>query len=89
MDWKIFLATFSTIFVAEIGDKTQFAALAAASQTKATLSVLLATVLALSLAGTLGVLGGSLLGNFFDPAKMKYVSGPLFVLMGIWILFRG
>ncbi|HAZ13676.1 MAG: hypothetical protein A2X86_16350 [Bdellovibrionales bacterium GWA2_49_15] len=89
MDWKIFAATFTTIFVAEIGDKTQFAAFAAASQTKATLSVLLATVLALSFAGTLGVLVGSLLGNIFDPAKMRYVSGPLFVLMGLWILFRG
>mgnify|MGYP001561043905 FL=1 len=89
MDWKVFMETFMTIFVAEIGDKTQFAALAAASQTKSTLSVLLATVLALSCAGTIGVLAGSLIGNFIDPAKMRYIAGPLFVLMGFWILFRG
>lgn len=88
MDWSIFTSTFITIFVAEIGDKTQFAALAAASQTKAVWSVLLATVLALSLAGSLGVAFGSVLGKFIDPAKMKYVSGSAFVLMGLWILLK-
>ena len=41
MDWKVFSATFLTIFIAEIGDKTQFAAVAAASQAKSTISVLL------------------------------------------------
>ncbi len=55
MDWKIFVATFSTIFVAEIGDKTQIAALAASSQSKSTMSVWLGTVMALSIAGTLGI----------------------------------
>jgi putative Ca2+/H+ antiporter (TMEM165/GDT1 family) len=59
VDWGVFLSTFITIFLAELGDKTQFAALAAASQTKSTTSVLLATVLALSVAGTLGVAAGS------------------------------
>lgn len=88
MDWPVFSATFITIFIAEIGDKTQFAALAASSQTKSTFSVLLATILALSVAGTLGVLFGTLLGKFIDPAKMKYFSGSAFVLMGLWILIK-
>ena len=88
MDWTVFSATFLTIFVAEIGDKTQFAALAVASQTKSTLSVLLATILALSLAGTLGVIFGTVLGKFIDPTKMKYISGPAFIIMGLFILFK-
>ena len=88
MDWKIFLATFSTIFIAEIGDKTQFAAFAVASQTKSTMSVLFGTVLALSIAGTIGVLVGSGVGHLINPEKMKYFSGIAFVLMGCWILFR-
>ncbi|MBC87125.1 MAG: hypothetical protein CL677_08075 [Bdellovibrionaceae bacterium] len=88
MDWKIFTATFVTIFVAEIGDKTQFAAMAAASQTKSTTAVLLATVLALAIAGSLGVAGGTLLGKYIDPIKMKYISGGAFIVMGLWILLK-
>jgi putative Ca2+/H+ antiporter (TMEM165/GDT1 family) len=88
MDWSVFSATFVTIFVAEIGDKTQFAALAAASQTKSTYSVLFATILALALAAVLGVLGGTGLGKFIDPSKMKLISGSAFILMGSWILFK-
>lgn len=88
MDWSIFWATFGTIFVAEIGDKTQFAAMAAASQTKSTMAVLLATVLALSLAGALGVGAGSLLGKVIDPQKMKVISGCFFILMGTWIILK-
>jgi putative Ca2+/H+ antiporter (TMEM165/GDT1 family) len=88
MDWSIFSATFITIFIAEIGDKTQFAAMAAASQTKSTMSVLVATILALSIAGAMGVAAGSLLSKFIDPEKMKYFSGSAFVLMGLWILIR-
>lgn len=88
MDWKVFTATFATIFIAEIGDKTQFAALAAASQTKSVLSVLLATVAALSVAGTLGVLAGSALSRYIEPEKMKYFSGVAFILMGTWIILK-
>ena len=89
MDWKIFIATFSTIFIAEIGDKTQFAAIAASAQTKSTLSVLLATILALSLAGAMGVLLGSVLSNYINPEKMRYFSAVAFIGMGIWIAFKG
>jgi len=88
MDWKIFIATFTTIFIAELGDKTQFAAFAAATQTKSTFSVLLGTVLALSIAGIIGVLAGSFLGSFVDPIKMKYFSGSAFILMGLWVLIK-
>lgn len=88
MNWSVFSATFITIFLAEIGDKTQFAALAAASQTKSVYSVLLATVLALSVAGSLGVLAGSILGKYIDPEKMKYISGSAFIVMGLWILLK-
>ncbi len=88
MDWKIFTATFMTIFIAEIGDKTQFAAMAAAAQTKSTLAVLLATISALAVAGALGVAGGTILSKFIDPVKVKYISGFAFIIMGTWILLK-
>lgn len=86
MDWKLFASTFVTIFLAEMGDKTQFAALAASAQSKSTVTVLLAVVLALGAAGALGVLFGRVLGQYFAPETMKWVSGTLFIAMGIWIL---
>lgn len=86
MDWKIFASTFITIFLAEMGDKTQFAALAASSQTKSTTTVILAVVLALGLAGALGVVFGRFLGTVISPQIMKYVSGTLFILVGVWVL---
>lgn len=86
MDWKLFASTFVTIFLAEMGDKTQFAALAASAQSKSTVTVLLAVVLALGAAGALGVLFGRILGQYFAPETMKWVSGTLFIAMGIWIL---
>ena len=86
MDWKIFFSTFVTIFIAEMGDKTQFAALAAGSKSDSILPVLLGVVLGLGLAGALGVLFGKALGSFINPQYIKYVSGILFIAIGIWVL---
>ena len=86
MDWKVFIATFTTIFIAELGDKTQFAAIAASAGSTSKFSVLLGVVLGLAFAGILGVVAGSLLGNFLDPSKMKWISGSLFIVVGVWIL---
>ena len=89
MDWKLFTATFVTIFLAELGDKTQFAAIAAAAQSERVIEVLLAVILALSLAGCLGVLFGRLLASVVDFQVLRYLSGTLFIAMGVWIYLRG
>ncbi|MCB0368321.1 MAG: TMEM165/GDT1 family protein [Bdellovibrionales bacterium] len=88
MDWTIFLSTFLTIFLAEMGDKTQFAALAAGSKTDSTISVWLAVVLALALAGTIGVFFGKFVGELVNPTYLKYISGGLFVVIGVYILLQ-
>ena len=74
------------IFLAEMGDKTQFAAMAASAGTKSTTSVLLAVVLALSIAGALGVVAGKYLGEHINPQYLKLVSGSMFIGIGTWIL---
>lgn len=88
MDWKLFLTTFSTVFVAELGDKTQFASLLLAAQNKSWISVLLGSILALSLAATIGVCAGHFLGQFVSPKVLKYVSGTLFMAVGLMILIK-
>ncbi len=89
MDWKLFTATFGTIFLAELGDKTQFAAIAASAQSKTVTEILLAVVLALALAGALGVLAGKVLAQFLNPEILRWISGAMFIGMGLWILIRG
>ncbi len=88
MNWTLFGTTFLTIFLAELGDKTQFAAIAASSQSTSIKEVLLAVVLALGLAGALGVLAGQVLAQFLDPKWMKWISGLSFIAVGFWVLFQ-
>jgi len=88
MDFKIFFATFTTIFIAELGDKTQFAAMTASAESDSRISVLMGVVLALAVAGTLGVLFGAVLGKLIDPVKMKYIAGSAFILMGFWTILK-
>jgi len=88
MDWKLCITTFVTIFLAEFGDKTQLAAMAAASQSKRTFEITIAVVLALCLAGLIGVLAGKVVGQYLTPSFTKWASGLLFVFMGLWILIR-
>ena len=89
MEMKLFAATFATIFIAELGDKTWFAAIAAAAQSERVWEVLLGVVLALALAGALGVLAGRVLAAYLEPNLMRWLSGGLFIAMGLWIWWRG
>ncbi len=89
MNWEIFTATFVTIFIAEMGDKTQFAALAASAEAEKIWPVWLAVVGALSLAGTIGVLAGKVVGSILPEALQRPLSGGLFILVGCWILWKG
>lgn len=89
MDWKIFTSTFLTIFIAEMGDKTQFAALAASASSKSTYSVMLAVITALTLAGAIGVIAGNYLGSIIDLKYLRWISGSLFIGMGLFILIKG
>lgn len=86
MDWKLFSTTFLTIFIAELGDKTQFAAVAASAKSESTGVVLVAVMSALAIAGGLGVLFGKSLSEFLNPQWMRWISGGLFIVVGLWVL---
>ena len=88
MDWKLFSLVFTTMFVAELGDKTQLAALSLSAQNKSLLTVMLAVVCALSLAGVLGVLLGRVLGEALSPTFLKFFTGILFIGIGLWTLLK-
>ncbi len=88
MDWKVFATVFSTVFVAELGDKTQIATmLFSANKDGNRLTVFLAASVALVLASAIGVLAGSLLSRYLDARFIQYVAGALFMAIGAIILY--
>jgi len=88
MDWKIFLATFSAIFVAELADKTQLVGITMSSKSGKPLSVWLGSVSAYILITAISVLIGSTLEKYIRPDIIRYSGATLFVIIGI-LMFLG
>ena len=87
MNWKIFLATFGAIFLAELGDKTQLATIMMTSKTKSPVAVFVGAVLALSIVTLIGVLLGGALTLVVPENWIKNVSAVVFIIIGVSILF--
>ena len=88
MSKSVFWATFVTIFLAELGDKTQLAAMAASAKSGELWAVFLAASLALVVATALGVLVGGTLFKYVPPHYIKYVSGLAFICVGVWVIVK-
>jgi putative Ca2+/H+ antiporter (TMEM165/GDT1 family) len=89
MDWKLLFTVFATIFVAEIGDKTQLATLLYASGAEASkLTVFLGASLALILTSALGVLVGAALSQYLNPKYLAWAAGIGFIAVGIWTIVK-
>jgi putative Ca2+/H+ antiporter (TMEM165/GDT1 family) len=77
----------TTIFIAELGDKTQLATmLFAADKEVSKLTVFLAASLALVLASAVGVLAGSVLSEYINEKYLHYVAGAGFIIIGGYTL---
>ncbi|MGE0708468.1 MAG: TMEM165/GDT1 family protein [Planctomycetota bacterium] len=87
--WALFGTSFAAVFVAELGDKTQLAALALAASSKQTLAVFLGASAALVLASALAVGAGRLLADRVDPRALHYAGAALFLVIGLVMLVRG
>jgi putative Ca2+/H+ antiporter (TMEM165/GDT1 family) len=89
MDIKLFATVFGTIFLAELGDKTQLATLLFASKTPANLyTVFLGASLALIATTVIGVAAGGLVSQYVDQKYLSYAAGVGFMLVGIWTVWR-
>jgi putative Ca2+/H+ antiporter (TMEM165/GDT1 family) len=89
MDWKIFFTIFASVFVAELGDKTQLATmLFSADKAVSKYTVFLAASAALVVASGLGVLAGSAISGYIDEKVLHYVAGTGFILIGMMTLYN-
>jgi putative Ca2+/H+ antiporter (TMEM165/GDT1 family) len=89
MDWKVFATVFGTVFLAELGDKTQLATLLFASKGAAALwTIFLAASTALVLTSAIGVAAGALVSQFLNPKYLSYAAGVGFIAIGAWTLIQ-
>jgi putative Ca2+/H+ antiporter (TMEM165/GDT1 family) len=90
MDLKTLLAIFGTVFLAELGDKTQLATvLFAANRANSAWLVFAAASLALIAACALAVLAGSVLAEHVNTRHLSTVAGVGFIVIGVWTLWGG
>ena len=86
MDLRVLLTTFGIIFLAEMGDKTQLAAMTMAAQTKKPWAVFLGASLALAAVSALGVIVGATLGNYVPLEWVKRIAAVAFIVIGVLML---
>ena len=86
MDLRVLLTTFGIIFLAEMGDKTQLAAMTMAADSKKPWAVFIGASLALAAVSALGVLVGSVVGNYVPLEWVTRVAAVAFIVIGVLML---
>lgn len=86
MDWKLIASTFGVIFLAELGDKTQLAALTLSASSKQPLAVFIGASLGLVAVSAVGIAVGAGLAEMLPLGVVRKVSAAAFILIGIAML---
>jgi putative Ca2+/H+ antiporter (TMEM165/GDT1 family) len=81
-------AIFTTVFLAELGDKTQLATLLFASNGRQhPVLVFAAAAVALCLSTAIAVLLGNLAGQYLTRIPVKLIAGIGFIAIGLWTIY--
>lgn len=84
--WQTFITAFVTVFIAELGDKTQLAALALGSESGKKWAVFFGASLALMTTTALAIVAAEMISKNISPLMIKRGSGFLFIVLGILAL---
>ena len=87
MDFALLLSTFVTVFLAELGDKTQLATVAISGTSDRPLAVFLGSSSALVLASLLGALAGGSEATVIPSALLQLVASLGFLVIGSRLLW--
>ncbi len=85
----ILISSFSTIFIAELADKTQLATLMLSAQSGRPLIIFTGAALALIMTSLLGVLIGQWIANNLPRQRFTAVSGIIMLSLGIYLITQG
>ena len=84
---SIFITTFTTIFIAELGDKTQIATLMLSAESGKPIIVFLGSSLALISSSVVGVLIGKWLSKKISPSKFALFTGALMLIISLFLAY--
>ena len=84
---ETFVTTFTTVFIAELGDKTQIATLLLSADTGRPLYVFIAAALALVLSSLIGVILGTYISSKISQNTFNKVAGSIMIFISIYIFF--
>ena len=84
---SIFFTTFTTIFIAELGDKTQIATLMLSAESGKPIIVFLGSSLALISSSIVGVLIGKWLSKKISPSNFALFAGALMIIISIFLAY--
>ena len=84
--WGVFLSTFVTIFLAELGDKTQVATLLISAESHKPLTVFIGAALALISTSLVGVLLGQWLARRVSPETLDTLAGILLLIISVGLV---
>ena len=84
---SIFITTFTTIFIAELGDKTQIATLMLSAESGKPVIVFIGSSIALISSSLIGVLIGKWLSNRISPNKFSFFTGLLMIIISIFLTY--
>ncbi len=87
MDWQLLGLSFITVFLAELGDKSQLAAIALGGSLKSPRAVFFGSVAALLLASLIGVLAGEGVAQVLPDRILKAIAAVGFALMALRLLW--
>jgi putative Ca2+/H+ antiporter (TMEM165/GDT1 family) len=89
MNWKILSTVFISVFIAELGDKTQLATLLFASDKEISkLTVFAGASTALVVASAIGVIAGGTLSSYVSEKHLHYLAGIGFIAIGLWTILK-
>ncbi len=87
--FSILITSFSTIFLAELGDKTQLATLMLSAQSGNPFIIFTGAALALITTSLLAVLIGQWIANNLPRQRFTQVSGIIMLSLGIYLVTQG
>lgn len=88
MDWKVAVASFVSVFLAELADKTQLAVISFSASSRSPVSVFAGAASALVISTLIAAALGGIIARLVPPRYAQLAAGAIFLLIGSFLIIR-